>query len=273
MMKKPPEYALNILRRLENAGFGAYLVGGGVRDMLLGRRPKDWDVTTSALPEETAKVFRSHKLTGAEFGTVTVKSGRRWCEVTTHRVDGEYLDSRKPSRVTFVKNVETDLARRDFTVNAIAYGLDGALVDPYGGREDIEKRILRAVRDPDLRFREDALRMLRALRFSAELGFEIEENTLAAIERNARLVENISNERVAVELGKILMSDRTEIISLLIDLGVLSRYEIHNGNFRSIKRLPKDESARWAAFAEVSGGGREVLKALHLPKRIFNSAE
>ena len=112
MMKKPPEYALNILRRLENAGYGAYLVGGGVRDMLLGRRPKDWDVTTSALPEETASIFRSHKMTGAEFGTVTVKSGRRWCEVTTHRVDGEYLDSRKPSNVIFVKSVETDLARR-----------------------------------------------------------------------------------------------------------------------------------------------------------------
>lgn len=273
MMKKPPEYALNILRRLENAGYGAYLVGGGVRDMLLGRRPKDWDVTTSALPEETASIFRSHKMTGAEFGTVTVKSGRRWCEVTTHRVDGEYLDSRKPSNVKFVKSVETDLARRDFTVNAIAYGLRGEFVDPYGGRNDLDAHILRTVRNPDVRFQEDALRMLRALRFSAELGFEIEADTLTAIRRNAALVEKISNERIASELGRMLMSNRPEMISDCIELGIFSRYDIQNGDFRYIKRLPKEETVRWAAFAEISGGGREVLKALHLPKRIFNSVE
>ena len=200
-----PESVQKVLYELETAGYEAWCVGGCVRDTLLGRDPGDWDVTTSALPEETMAVFSGHAIpTGLQHGTVTVRQDHRSIEVTTYRVDGAYLDHRRPDSVTFTRSLEEDLQRRDFTVNAMALGLRGDLRDPFGGQADLEKGILRCVGDPDRRFNEDALRILRGLRFAAVLGFELEEQTAESIHRNRNLLREIAAERIQTELLKLL---------------------------------------------------------------------
>lgn len=200
-----PESVQKVLYELETAGYEAWCVGGCVRDTLLGRDPGDWDVTTSALPEETMAVFSGHAIpTGLQHGTVTVRRDHRSIEVTTYRVDGAYLDHRRPDSVTFTRSLEEDLQRRDFTVNAMALGLRGDLRDPFGGQADLEKGILRCVGDPDRRFNEDALRILRGLRFAAVLGFELEEQTAESIHRNRNLLREIAAERIQTELLKLL---------------------------------------------------------------------
>lgn len=200
-----PESVEKVLYRMEAAGYEAWCVGGCVRDTLLGRSPEDWDVTTSALPEETMAVFAGHAIpTGLQHGTVTVRQDHCSVEVTTYRVDGTYLDHRRPDQVTFTRSLEEDLQRRDFTVNAMAMGLRGDLRDPFGGQEDLENGILRCVGDPDWRFNEDALRILRGLRFAAVLGFEIEEKTSESIHRNRNLLREIAAERIQAELLKLL---------------------------------------------------------------------
>lgn len=200
-----PESVRKVLAALEAAGYEAWCVGGCVRDLLLGRNPGDWDVTTSALPEETMSVFKGHAIpTGLQHGTVTVRQDHCSVEVTTYRVDGAYLDHRRPDSVTFTRSLEEDLQRRDFTVNAMALGLCGELRDPFGGRKDLGNRILRCVGDPDRRFNEDALRILRGLRFAAVLGFEIEEKTAESIHRNRELLREIAAERIQTELLKLL---------------------------------------------------------------------
>ena len=200
-----PEYVRSILSDLEAAGYEAWCVGGCVRDMLLGRSPEDWDITTSALPEETMTVFAGHAIpTGLQHGTVTVRQNHRSVEVTTYRVDGAYLDHRRPDSVTFTRSLEEDLQRRDFTVNAMALGLRGELRDPFGGQDDLKNRVLRCVGDPDRRFGEDALRILRGLRFAAVLGFEIELQTSESIHRNRELLREIAAERIRTELLKLL---------------------------------------------------------------------
>ena len=200
-----PEFVRKILDTLETAGYEAWCVGGCVRDTLLGRSPEDWDVTTSALPEETMAVFAGQAIpTGLQHGTVTVRQDHRSVEVTTYRVDGAYLDHRRPDSVTFTRSLEEDLQRRDFTVNALALGLRGELRDPFGGQDDLEKGILCCVGDPDRRFNEDALRILRGLRFAAVLGFEIEEKTAESIHRNRNLLREIAAERIQTELLKLL---------------------------------------------------------------------
>lgn len=205
MMKFIPDYVVNLLKTLETAGFEAWCVGGCVRDTLLGRQPGDWDVTTNALPEETLSVFGERAVpTGLKHGTVTVRMEGGTVEVTTYRVDGAYTDHRRPDSVTFTPSLTEDLRRRDFTVNAIAMNRMGELQDPFGGREDLEDRILRCVGDADRRFGEDALRILRGLRFAAVLGFEIEEETAASIHRNRELLRSIAAERVQVEFWKLL---------------------------------------------------------------------
>jgi len=199
-----PDYVKAILRRLEDAGYEAWCVGGAVRDILLGNRPGDWDVTTNALPETVMELFAPHALpTGLQHGTVTV-GGNRGVEITTYRRDGEYLDSRHPDHVEFTGSLREDLARRDFTVNAIALGLNGELVDPFGGQEDLKRGILRAVGEPDQRFREDALRIMRGLRFASRLGFAVEEETAGAMERCAPLLRRIAPERLHTELTGLL---------------------------------------------------------------------
>ena len=200
-----PNHVEYVLTTLEAAGHEAWCVGGCVRDALLGRTPEDWDVTTSARPEETLAVFGSQALpTGLRHGTVTVKTEEGPVEVTTYRIDGAYQDHRHPASVTFTRSVDQDLARRDFTVNAMAWNLRGELRDPWGGRADLEKKVLRCVGDPDRRFQEDVLRILRGLRFGAVLGFFIEPGTEEAIRRNREGLRDIAAERIQVEFFKLL---------------------------------------------------------------------
>ncbi|MBE6800020.1 MAG: HD domain-containing protein [Ruminococcaceae bacterium] len=201
-----PDNVKIILQRLKNEGFEAYCVGGAVRDSIMGLTPGDWDITTSALPEETRELFVDFRTvdTGLKHGTLTVIIDKTPYEVTTFRIDGEYDDNRHPENVTFTGKIGDDLARRDFTVNALAYNEECGLVDLYGGQDDIYNSIIRTVGDADTRFQEDGLRIMRALRFSATLGFEIEEKTKKAIHKNKDLLKNISAERITVELTKLL---------------------------------------------------------------------
>ena len=200
-----PKTVREVLETLTAAGHEAWCVGGCVRDTLLGRTPGDWDVTTSALPEETLTLFGRRALpTGLRHGTVTVRTEQGGVEVTTFRCDGVYHDHRRPDAVTFTRSLEEDLRRRDFTVNAMALGLDGTIRDPFGGRDDLAAGILRCVGEPDRRFDEDALRILRALRFSAVLGLCIEQDTAAGIHKNKALLGNIAAERIQAELFKLL---------------------------------------------------------------------
>lgn len=205
MLKIIPDYVINLLESLETAGYEAWCVGGCVRDTLLGGRPDDWDVTTNALPEETMAVFGERAMpTGLQHGTVTIRMEGGTVEVTTYRVDGAYTDHRRPDSVTFTPSLEEDLRRRDFTVNAIAMNRQGELRDPFGGQEDLENRCLRCVGEADRRFGEDALRILRGLRFAAVLGFAIEAETAEAIHRNRELLRSIAVERIQVEFWKLL---------------------------------------------------------------------
>ena len=204
-MTDMPEIVGQVLTALEGAGYEAWCVGGCVRDTLLGRHPGDWDVTTNALPEETMAVFGDRAFpTGLQHGTVTVRVAHQTVEITTYRVDGEYHDHRRPDHVTFTRSLEEDLARRDFTVNAMALDLRGNLRDPFGGRKDLEQGVLRCVGDPDRRFEEDALRILRGLRFAAVLGFSVDPATGVSIHRHGELLRDIAAERIQVELFKLL---------------------------------------------------------------------
>ena len=201
-----------VLERLETAGYSAYLVGGAVRDLLLGRRPKDIDLATSASPEEVIRLLSDHYRiiqTGIRFGTVTVMVDQEPVEITTFRVERDYLDGRRPATVHFTDRIEEDLSRRDFTINAMALDLrTGRLVDPFRGQRDLRRRIIRAVGDPEQRFREDALRVLRAVRFAVRLGFEIEPNTLEAARKKSFLLDYIAWERIAQELKGMLLSEQ-----------------------------------------------------------------
>lgn len=206
-MKEIPKNIKNVMQRLEDAGYEAWCVGGAVRDMLLGREPGDWDVTTNALPETVLELFSPRAIpTGLQHGTVTVGGGRG-VEITTYRRDGEYLDNRRPESVEFTTSLEEDLARRDYTVNAIALNLRGELCDPWGGQADLAAGVIRAVRDPIERFHEDALRIMRGLRFASRLGFVIEEKTSEAIHKCAPLLKNIAVERLYMEMTGLLCGE------------------------------------------------------------------
>ena len=201
-----PQGANMILERLEQAGFAAYVVGGCVRDSLLGKVPHDWDVCTSARPEQVQDCFRDFRVleTGIRHGTVTVLAGQEPYEITTFRVESAYSDSRHPDSVTFVRRVEDDLARRDFTVNAMAYSPSRGLVDLFDGQGDLRRKRIRCVGEADLRFQEDALRILRALRFASTYGFCVEEETARSVHQNRGLLGKIAPERIRVELEKLL---------------------------------------------------------------------
>ena len=220
-MKAPPKYVLNILCALDSAGHRAVLAGGCVRDNLLGRRPSDWDIASSASPEEVLALFPRCVPTGIKHGTVTVLSGGGSVEVTAFRAEGGYSDHRRPDSVSFGCPLESDLARRDLTVNAMAMDAAGEITDPFGGRDDLRRRLLRCVGEPERRFDEDALRMLRTVRFSAQLGFEIEPRTLEAIRALAHLASGLSAERVRDELLKTLRSPAPGLVWQLVDLGLL----------------------------------------------------
>lgn len=202
-----PHHAAVVIERLEHFGYEAYVVGGCVRDSLLNRAPKDWDVCTNATPQQVLGVFKRFNVikTGLKHGTVTVMVDHQPVEVTTFRIDGEYTDNRHPDAVTFVSRVEEDLARRDFTINAMAYNPTRGLVDAFGGRQDLQAGLIRCVGEPDCRFNEDGLRILRALRFAARYNFDIERETAFSMRRNRHLLENVSVERIFSELKGILI--------------------------------------------------------------------
>ena len=201
-----PAGVARALSMMENAGYEAFIVGGCVRDALMGIPPKDYDITTSALPEETKAVFREYRVieTGIQHGTVTVMMEGMPLEITTYRTEGTYSDNRHPDSVSFTTSLREDVARRDFTMNAIAYSPTRGLIDHFGGEADIRAGVIRCVGDPDTRFREDALRMMRGIRFASVLGFRIEENTAAAIRGNKERIPTVSAERIRVELTKLL---------------------------------------------------------------------
>ena len=215
-----PEKAKYIIETIQNAGFEAYVVGGCVRDSILGRCPEDWDITTSARPEQVKALFRRTIDTGIQHGTVTVMLDKEGFEVTTYRVDGKYEDSRHPREVTFTPNLEEDLKRRDFTINAMAYNETEGLIDIFGGLQDIGAKLIRCVGNPEERFGEDALRIMRAIRFSAQLGYEIHEDTEAAIRKLAPTLQKISAERIQVELVKLVTSDHPEEMQNVYDTGI-----------------------------------------------------
>lgn len=203
-----PYKARLILNKLKKHGFSAYVVGGCVRDSILGKKPNDWDITTNAKPNDIISIFKHTVPTGLKHGTVTVLIDNTPFEVTTFRVESKYENNRKPIEVFFVNDIENDLARRDFTVNALAYNDIDGLIDYFNGVEHINNKLIKAVGNANERFNEDALRMLRAIRFSCQLNFHIEYETLKAIKSNSKLIQNISNERIKDELNKILISSR-----------------------------------------------------------------
>ncbi len=266
----PPEAAA-ILARLEQAGQTAWLVGGCVRDHLLGRPIHDWDIATSALPEEVVALFPKTVPTGLRHGTVTVLQGGLQAEVTTFRTDLGYSDGRRPDGVRFVSTIEDDLARRDFTINAMAMDRQGRLLALYGGLDDLAVRQIRCGGDPDRRCGEDALRMLRALRFSAQLGFSVEEHTRDAISRCAPLAEKLSAERVRDEVEKALCSPRPQAVSEMAALGLLARVGLTDPpDLAGLTALPPEPVYRWAGFLRASK--LESLAGWKLPKAVSRTA-
>ena len=268
-----PEQVNTALRRLREAGYTACAVGGCVRDRLMGAEPKDYDVTTAALPEQTEAVFAGERIieTGLKHGTVTVLLGGLPIEITTFRVDGGYSDARHPDAVRFTPSLTEDLARRDFPVNAMAWSPEDGLADPFGGADDLRNRLIRCVGDPDTRFREDALRILRALRFAAVLGFRIEERTADALHRNRALLDKVSAERIAAELCKLLCGDGVKPILLEYAdvLGVVLPellpmrgfdqrnphhiYDVLEHTAVVVENVPPEPMLRWAALLHDSG--------------------
>ena len=217
---KMPGKVNKIIGVLQEAGFEAYAVGGCIRDSLLGRTPNDWDITTSAKPMEVKALFSYTIDTGIQHGTVTILLDREGFEVTTYRIDGEYEDGRHPKEVSFTGSLEEDLKRRDFTINALAYNETAGLIDIFEGQKDLKDGIIRCVGNAEERFTEDALRMLRAIRFSAQLGYRIEENTLAAIHKLAGNLEKISAERIQTELLKLMVSPHPDYLRTAYECGV-----------------------------------------------------
>lgn len=217
---KMPEAAAEILNTLHEAGYEAYIVGGCVRDSILGREPGDWDITTSALPQEVKKLFKRTIDTGIKHGTVTIMKGKEGFEVTTYRLDGVYEDHRHPKEVTFTRSLIEDLKRRDFTINAMAYNDKEGLVDEFEGIKDLENKVIRCVGDPIRRFEEDALRILRAVRFSGQLGYTIDPETAKAAKELAPTLSNISAERIQTEFIKMITSPHPEVIRDAYELGI-----------------------------------------------------
>lgn len=258
-----PRKVLMIINNLQLHGYEAFAVGGCVRDSILARRPEDWDITTSAKPEEIKRLFRRTVDTGIEHGTVTVIIGKDSYEVTTYRVDGAYEDGRHPKEVRFTSRLEEDLQRRDFTINAMAYNDEVRLVDVFGGMQDLNHHLIRCVGDPRERFSEDALRILRAVRFSAQLNFPIEPETAEAIKELAPTLEKISAERIQAELVKLLVSPHPERIRDAYELGITKvilpewdamagveqntphhRYDVAEHTIRAMKYVKRDKILR-----------------------------
>lgn len=272
-----------IISELENHEYEAFAVGGCIRDSLLGRTPNDWDITTSAKPEEVKEIFHRTVDTGIKHGTVTVLIGKKSFEITTYRVDGAYTDGRHPESVRYSKYLKEDLRRRDFTINAFAYNDEVGLRDEFYGFRDMEWKIIRAVGNAEDRFSEDALRMMRAIRFAAQLGFNIELNTYNAIIKLAPNIKKVSAERIQVELTKTLMSDHpevtieyaktglfVEILPVLYD--TLSGISAHK-TLELLKYVPRMVIMRYAALLRyrTPEEARDVLRKLKLDNFTINT--
>ena len=283
---KMPKGAEFIIQSLEKSGFEAYIVGGCVRDAVLGREPEDWDITTSARPEEVKSIFRTTVDTGIEHGTVTVllpkdETGEevRSFELTTFRIDGEYEDSRHPKRVSFTSSLTEDLARRDFTINAMAYHMDMGLIDPFSGMIDLENKTLRAVGKAEERFKEDALRMMRGIRFSAQLNFSLEEDCFIGMRKLKENLGKVSKERIAVELWKLLASEHPEKVEMLFSTG-LSPYITRDfpkigeaGIPILIPEAPKEKILRFGLFLRnVPMYAEKILRELKLDRMTIDGA-
>ncbi len=272
MKFKLPDDVTYIIEKLHQAGFDAFVTGGAVRDMMMHKEPHDYDIATSALPEDTRRLFSRTIDTGIKHGTVTVIINGVGYEITTFRTDGIYLDGRHPEHVRFVNSVYTDCARRDFTINSMMYGSDGEIIDFFGGRADIKEKLIRCVGESEKRFKEDALRMLRAVRFSAALSFDISPETEKAIKKCSMLIKRVSTERIFEELNKILLSDNPDYIRTLHNLGLLqyiipqldvcfyeeqrNKYHIYNVGehiMQTVKNTPCNLILRWAALLHDVG--------------------
>ena len=241
-----PATVADVLARLVAAGEEAYIVGGSLRDALLGLPAHDFDIATSALPEKTLSVFSDERVieTGLKHGTVTVILSGEPIEITTFRRDGDYTDGRHPDTVSFTDRITEDLSRRDFTVNAMAYHPDRGLVDPFGGQDDLASRTLRAVREPTLRFSEDALRILRAFRFAAQLGFKIEEETRNALRSEAYRLKNISRERISSEFCRLVAAKGAHSV-----LKMLESIELSIDDFdKTYSKEKQSEAIRYAKY-------------------------
>ena len=279
-LPKDVRHIINVL--MEN-GYEAYAVGGCVRDSILGRTPGDWDITTSALPMQVKALFRRTIDTGIQHGTVTVMLGKNGYEVTTYRIDGKYEDSRHPKSVEFTSNLVEDLKRRDFTINAMAYNDEHGIVDVFDGMGDLKRKIIRCVGKAHDRFDEDALRILRAVRFSAQLGFDIEDDTAKAAKELAPTLVKISRERIHTELNKLLLSGNPDYFSVVYDLGVMKIIipELENIDAHKLDRIQhfiKKTRAvlpeRYAALlscVDADTAGR-ILKGLKLDNATISMA-
>ncbi|MCR5769448.1 MAG: CCA tRNA nucleotidyltransferase [Lachnospiraceae bacterium] len=279
-----PDDVRMIIRTLMDAGYEAWAVGGCVRDSLLGRIPKDWDITTSALPQQIKSLFPRTIDTGIEHGTVTVMCKGTGYETTTYRIDGKYSDARHPDSVTFAPSLEEDLKRRDFTINAMAYSDEKGLVDLFGGKHDIDSKIIRCVGDPEARFSEDALRILRAIRFSAQLDFEIDGSTLAAASLLKSRLELISAERIHTELENLIMSGHPDRLKLLHSTGIdeiilpelAAAGQSSEGTLDELVSMlesaPHDRRIRWSVLVNRSGNALGILRRLKFDNNTIHTA-
>ena len=265
-----PDCVEKILQRLNQHGFEAYVVGGSVRDLLMGKKPSDWDVCTSAEPDEIKRCFADCRTLdiGIKHGTVAVLTEEMTVEITTYRVDGLYTDGRRPDSVTFTKSLTEDLARRDFTVNAMAFHPGEGLIDPFGGRADLQYGQIRCVGEPDKRFSEDALRIMRGLRFSSVLGFEISAGTAAAMGRWVSLTEKVSRERISVELSKLILG--FDVDRVTAEYGDILKAIVRGFRPVPVAAFPNRLSVRLAAvFPENT---ETCLRELKFSSRIVSEA-
>ena len=285
-MNKPilPNDVAWILKKLNENGFEGYIVGGCVRDAIMGIEPHDWDMTTSATPQEVKNIFSHTVDTGIKHGTVTVVLNGENYEITTYRVEGEYEDCRHPSHVSFTRDLHEDLLRRDFTMNAIAYCQSEGYVDIFGGIEDINKKVIRGVGDASERFREDALRMLRAVRFSVQLDFDIEATTKEALKENAELIEKISAERIREELTKTITGNALNRLPVLWETGLLKHISLElcesvekNSEYiiYHLNGIEKNTAMAYAAFLQFMDvdKAKKVLQSLKFDTKTMRLAE
>lgn len=276
-----PEAITKVMKIMKENGYESFIVGGCVRDFLMGKTPSDFDITTNATPEQTKKCFLDFKVieTGIKHGTVTVLIDGEPVEITTYRIDGKYTDNRHPESVEFTVNLEDDLSRRDFTVNALAYDGEKRIVDLFSGKEDLKNKIIRCVGEPDKRFLEDGLRILRALRFSSVLDFSIEKDTEESIRKNKNLLNNISRERILSEMTKLLCGVNAKNVLLNFRevfecfIPELKNFVDYERSVMALSRISKRKEIRFSAFLSESEKPEKILKDLKSDNKTSNSVK